>query len=730
MRKNISIIFIALLLPIIIFAQTETGRLQVAVYPFEGVGLKESTSTVITNAVFRELIKSSKLAVRDQNSTEKALEQIGIAQSGHCSEDACKIEAGKILKAQKLIMGSVELVEDNFYTISIRVVDVQTSKTEFQISEDCQCSSIVQVRDAAVALVQSKLMLYLETGKKPAGTTAPPSSVGAAGSAPIPGKGIVTVTTTPPGAEVSIDSKPMGKTPISIPNVDPGIRELTISIQGYAALLKNIEVRAGMTTPVNEILSRQSGILDIQSAPSGADVWLDETPAGKTPLNLTGVGVGPHKIRIQSPQFRDYSVEVHVSANQPARINAILDGAPGKLTVTSSQDGAEVFLDGKRIGLTPFSGEVSSGSHALRVSKEGFDSSEMSVAILPNVPSSVDLTLQKTVSLTLRVAVVPWVSSEVDAETLLNVTQKVHGILAASSKIAAVELRDVQSAMLSMGHSNGCMGTCAIDLGNIVKADKVVVGTIIHAYGKNYGIELEVKDVKTGQTEFSAAGTVLVSNIEIDSLVASTQMFLVTKEAAAVKKEVIKKSAVSDNSAFIDAAAQLAREKILPYLESVAASRLQTGGAASSPESQSATIADSGPPLFSGTLTQKEATKVIMNAMQAAGYKCYVRVFDQDKNGIPDIMIANMGKGFSIPKNADPNLLDAAAKMAADLIYRVNFEIDKIIVANGYNASFALPNDVAKCAQMSKGGASGSQVDQCYSSMWQEIKQYGGKSLR
>lgn len=145
----------------------QSAPLQVAVYPFDAIGVEETTAMAITNAVFRVLNQSTRIVVRDQQSTRQALEQIGLAQSGHCADDKCRVEAGKILKAQKLITGSVEKLEENFYTVSMRVVDVETARTEYQVAQDCPCSSLVQVRDFAVELARTTILIYLETGKKP-----------------------------------------------------------------------------------------------------------------------------------------------------------------------------------------------------------------------------------------------------------------------------------------------------------------------------------------------------------------------------------------------------------------------------------------------------------------------------------------------------------------------------------------------------------------------------------
>ena len=169
MMKSKWFLMSILLVAVAVVAEQQPAQppLQIAVYPFHGIGVEETAALSITNAVYRELLNSPNLAVRDQQSTRAAIEQIGLAQTGLCSEDKCKVEAGKILKAQKLIMGSVEKLDVNYYTISMRVVDVQTARTEYQAARDCPCTSNVQIRDMAIQLARETILVYLETGKKP-----------------------------------------------------------------------------------------------------------------------------------------------------------------------------------------------------------------------------------------------------------------------------------------------------------------------------------------------------------------------------------------------------------------------------------------------------------------------------------------------------------------------------------------------------------------------------------
>ena len=418
MKKRLSILIFVITISLLASSssvQTAPPPLQIAVYPFDAVGVEKTVATYVTNAVFRLLGESDKLVVRDQFSTQAAIEQIGLAQSGHCTEDSCRVEAGKILKAQKLVMGTVEKPEENYFTVSLRVVDVQTARIEYQIAQDCRCSNVPQVRDMAVELARKTILIYLETGKKPQPAsgnvtpqpptepvTPPPTEGYGPEVAPVPrtaGEGALIVTTSPPGADIYLDATLVGKTPKTIANVAAGTHQLTLVLDGYTNLNKGVEVRAGGSVVVYEILVRQTGSIEVSSTPAGAGIWMDNKYVGVAPKKLPGMPVGKHTVRLSLPDYQDFSREVTVEINGTAEVNAQLAGLPGRILVTSIPSGAEVFIDGRKVGVTPYSSQVPPGDHSVQVAAQGYQSAEETVSILPNKAKTLDISLKKGVSL-------------------------------------------------------------------------------------------------------------------------------------------------------------------------------------------------------------------------------------------------------------------------------------------------------------------------------------------
>jgi hypothetical protein len=59
--------------------------------------------------------------------------------------------------------------------------------------------------------------------------------------------GSLAVTSDPPGAEIYIDERFMGVSPLTISGLDPGMHTVTAKLKGYADTLTNITVIPGQT---------------------------------------------------------------------------------------------------------------------------------------------------------------------------------------------------------------------------------------------------------------------------------------------------------------------------------------------------------------------------------------------------------------------------------------------------------------------------------------------------
>jgi hypothetical protein len=122
----------------------------------------------------------------------------------------------------------------------------------------------------------------------------------------------------------------------------------------------------------------REGVLVVSTTPPGAQVTLDGRPVpGTTPLVVEGVRLsGAHRIEAMAPAHRAAVLEIDGEPGRLARsVHLALPSALGSFTVESDPPGAELRVDGKVLGRTPFtvSGVRVDERHRIDLSLPGHD---------------------------------------------------------------------------------------------------------------------------------------------------------------------------------------------------------------------------------------------------------------------------------------------------------------------------------------------------------------------
>ncbi len=115
--------------------------------------------------------------------------------------------------------------------------------------------------------------------------------------------------------------------------------------------------------------TRPTVALAIDSQPQGAQVFVDDQPAGTTPTTAR-LSPGPHRVRILRRGFKPWHQLVRT--DQVRQLSPKLQKESlATLVVESDPQGANVFLDGERRGVTPIElPNIEAGTHTVTVSKE------------------------------------------------------------------------------------------------------------------------------------------------------------------------------------------------------------------------------------------------------------------------------------------------------------------------------------------------------------------------
>ena len=113
--------------------------------------------------------------------------------------------------------------------------------------------------------------------------------------------------------------------------------------------------------------------LTLTTDPSGATVSVNDDSIGTTPLTEHRLSAGTAALRIQKEGYQEVDTVLHdVAAGSASVIEGLeLSPKPGRLTITSTPTGAEVYVDGRSVGTTPLTGFAAEpGVHQVRLAAE------------------------------------------------------------------------------------------------------------------------------------------------------------------------------------------------------------------------------------------------------------------------------------------------------------------------------------------------------------------------
>ena len=117
--------------------------------------------------------------------------------------------------------------------------------------------------------------------------------------------GVLVVTTTPPGAQVSVDGKAVpGATPVVVEGIRLSERHrVEASAPGHKSASSEVRGEAGrLSRTVHLTLPSAVGSFTVESEPPGAALSLDGVPLGRTPFLVTGVRMDErHRIDLTLP---------------------------------------------------------------------------------------------------------------------------------------------------------------------------------------------------------------------------------------------------------------------------------------------------------------------------------------------------------------------------------------------------------------------------------------------
>jgi len=218
---------------------------------------------------------------------------------------------------------------------------------------------------------------------------------------PVNEYGLLTVDSLPSGAEVYVDGKLVGTTPLENYRIPVGIHEVVVKKSAYVPAAYAVQIKANELKTLNVVLVPATGRLTVNSNPSGAEVYIDGEKAGTTPLRNYTILEGIHEVVIKKAGYAERTYAVSIRYGEFKVLNVTLAPETGKLTVKSTPIGAEVYIDGKKAGATPLENyTVTAGTHEVKLIKDGYQNFTKMITVKAGGKESITATLLPIITTT------------------------------------------------------------------------------------------------------------------------------------------------------------------------------------------------------------------------------------------------------------------------------------------------------------------------------------------
>jgi sulfatase modifying factor 1 len=227
-------------------------------------------------------------------------------------------------------------------------------------------------------------------------------------------RGNLNIVTNPNGANVLLDGREVGQSPLQLDSLPAGQKILSLTHPYHGKELRTISVESGETTFVDVNFEQVLGSLNIFSNPNGAQVVLDNAPLDEvTPINLTGIATGKHTLVVSLQRYGTFESTVEVFPNRVAEPVIELQPVPwGTLTVKMYPADASLSFVGQDVSYTPGMG-LPVGDYLVDVSRTNYLSVSKRIKVSPGANAQ-QVKLERRM-VPLRVSTIP-ASAEITIE--------------------------------------------------------------------------------------------------------------------------------------------------------------------------------------------------------------------------------------------------------------------------------------------------------------------------
>jgi len=206
---------------------------------------------------------------------------------------------------------------------------------------------------------------------------------------------VLDLRTSPPGARIEVNGRHQGDSPIKL-KLDPGEHLVVANREGFLETRATARVGSEGATRLDLPLRPLYGLVLVESFPTEADVLLDGSFRGKTPVLMTDVTGGNHKLSVKKDGYETRLTDLTIDNRQPRLVALELRSLLTAIKVTSVPDKARVLIDGSFVGESPLSKQdILAGKHKVRIEMDGYEPYEQEVEVAGKEEYHVNALLQE-----------------------------------------------------------------------------------------------------------------------------------------------------------------------------------------------------------------------------------------------------------------------------------------------------------------------------------------------
>ena len=376
MRISIRQILFVFLLLLPNLSRTQTVKPRIAVLNLDPVGITAQQSITLSDRLRSELVKTNAFILLERTDMNEILKEQGFQLSG-CTSDQCALQAGKLLNVQQICAGSMGKI-GQLYTVSVRLIDVESGQVLKTVTEDCPCP-LEAVLTKSMRNVALKLAGIIPNRA--------PTLTGA-----------LSVQTEPGGVLIMIDGKSYGQTPKTISALPMGKHTLILQKAHFAPYKQIVDILPQQTQTIAARLKPAATLL-ISTEPDNAQIWINGQLQGRSPLHLEVPPDSALTIRVQKADYQQAEKKITLKPGQFQELNFTLHPQTGTLYFSKLPPDALIFINGQRISLKKSQILLPFGDYQIQVTSQGFYTKSFKVHLKSNEVKTVNGALiPKTVS--------------------------------------------------------------------------------------------------------------------------------------------------------------------------------------------------------------------------------------------------------------------------------------------------------------------------------------------